>query len=148
MESIRTDNDIQKKRKIKAALTETAIIAGILVVNSVVYALTGFGIPCIFRLATGLKCPGCGLTHAYLTLFKGNIHGAMDYNILSVTLMPVLGLFLLYKGIVLIRTGSTRMKRWENIFLIICAVIIVIFFVCRNIPELINHPLFRLIISK
>ncbi len=148
MENTKEDIELIKKRKIKAVLSESALIIGILVVNSIVYALTGYGIPCLFRLFTGFKCPGCGLTHAYLELLKGNLKGAMEYNILSVTMIPVLGIFLLYKGIVLVRTGNTKMKLWENIFLIICAGIIMAFFLYRNIPEFINHPLFRLIISK
>ena len=147
MKSMQSDKDNYKNKKIKAVISETAIIVGILVANSVAYALTGLGIPCVFRLFTGLKCPGCGLTHAYLALFKGNIHAAMDYNILSVTLLPVLGLFLLYKGIVLIRTGDTRMKFGENIFLILCAVVIGVFFVYRNIPYLMSSFWMKYILS-
>ncbi|WP_408072166.1 DUF2752 domain-containing protein [Butyrivibrio sp. JL13D10] len=147
MESLKSDKDNYKNKKIKSVLSEAAIIAGILIANSVVYALTGVGIPCVFRLFTGLKCPGCGLTHAYLALFKGNIHAAMDYNILSVTLLPVLGLFILYKGIVLIRTGDTRMKLCENIFLFLCAVVIGVFFVYRNIPYLMSTFWMKYILS-
>lgn len=147
-ENFNKDIADSKYKRIRSVISELAFIVGILVLNSIVYVLTGYGIPCVFRLVTGFKCPGCGLTHAYLELFKGNIHGAMEYNIMSVTMMPVLGLFLFYKGIILLKTGEVKIKKWENVFLIICAIIIVLFFIYRNIPELLNHPIFKMIISK
>lgn len=34
------------------------------------------GIPCPFRLLTGLPCPACGLTHAMLALGRGDLAGS------------------------------------------------------------------------
>ena len=31
---------------------------------------------CPFKLLTGVPCPGCGMTRAYLHLFEGDIQGA------------------------------------------------------------------------
>ena len=33
-------------------------------------------IPCPFRYATGIPCPGCGMTRAYLLVFEGDFAGA------------------------------------------------------------------------
>lgn len=32
---------------------------------------TGLGIPCLFYLWTGFKCPGCGITRMCLALLSG-----------------------------------------------------------------------------
>ncbi|WP_051656620.1 DUF2752 domain-containing protein [Butyrivibrio sp. AE3004] len=145
---MKNNNNTLKNKNISSAFKEAAIIAAILMLNAIVYIVTGYGIPCVFKLITGLSCPGCGMTHAYLELLHGNIEGAISYNILSVTVMPLLILFLIYKAVVLIRTGSTKMKTWENMFLICIGIVTGIFFIYRNIPGIISHPLFGLIISK
>lgn len=52
-------------------------------------ATTGIYISCPFRFITGLKCPGCGITHIVLFLLKGQVLDAFACN-------PVLVLYLLY----------------------------------------------------
>ncbi|WP_049945751.1 DUF2752 domain-containing protein [Butyrivibrio sp. LC3010] len=138
MEKIKRINKKFKNPNIRSIFTDTAIIVGILLANTIVFSLTGFGIPCVFRLFTGLQCPGCGMTHAAIELAKGNIHGAVHYNVLSVTMMPIIVAYLIYKGINIIRTGSTKMKLWENIFLVFCCIVMVVFCVYRNIPSILS----------
>lgn len=41
---------------------------------------------CPFRLWTGLPCPGCGLTHAFLALGHGDVAAAMRFNALGLPL--------------------------------------------------------------
>lgn len=53
------------------------------------------GIPCLFRLVTGLKCPGCGITTLILRLGRGDLAGAFWANpFLFVTLPLPVGLAL------------------------------------------------------
>ena len=120
-----------KQRLIKLT-KEVAFVAGILAANAIIYAITGYGIPCVFKLVTGFKCPGCGMTHAYIELFKGNIHGAAEHNVLSITLMPILLLYLLYKGIVFVKIGSRKTKIWEYVLYAICFIVMLLFFLYRN----------------
>ena len=42
----------------------------------------GIGIPCLFRLATGWLCPGCGNSRAVLALLRLDITAALQYNML------------------------------------------------------------------
>jgi hypothetical protein len=41
---------------------------------------TQYRIPCVFRLCTGLQCPGCGTTRALTALIKGDFVAAFNYN--------------------------------------------------------------------
>lgn len=45
---------------------------------------------CPFRAATGLDCPGCGGTRALTALVRGDPLRALDHNLLTVVLLPVL----------------------------------------------------------
>lgn len=120
-----------KQRLIKLT-KEVAFVAGILAANAIIYSITGYGIPCVFRLITGLKCPGCGITHACFELLKGNIHGAAKENIMSITVMPVLLIYLFYKAVVFVKTGTKRTKIWEYILYTLCFIIMIMFFLYRN----------------
>ena len=41
---------------------------------------------CAFRSITGLPCPGCGLTRAFVSLSRGNVARAWDLNPFSLPL--------------------------------------------------------------
>jgi hypothetical protein len=53
--------------------------------------LTAFSPPCLFHLLTGMDCPGCGMTRAFLHLAHGDIRGAWYLHPFS----PFLALLLL-----------------------------------------------------
>lgn len=42
-----------------------------------------YKIPCLFHLATGLQCPGCGLTRASMALLRGDVESAYNFNQLA-----------------------------------------------------------------
>ncbi|HKV41395.1 MAG TPA: DUF2752 domain-containing protein [Blastocatellia bacterium] len=44
---------------------------------------------CLFKNLTGLPCPGCGLTHSFCALGKGNVTQAFLYNELGPLLFLV-----------------------------------------------------------
>jgi hypothetical protein len=39
---------------------------------------------CLFKLTTGIPCPGCGMGRATLELIKGDIVSSFNYNILCI----------------------------------------------------------------
>src|SRR5262245_33544514 len=59
---------------------------------------------CAFKNLTGLPCPGCGLTHSFCALAKGDIGGAFLFNALGPPLF--VALFLLW-----VRSGFVLMNR-------------------------------------
>lgn len=38
---------------------------------------------CLFRALSGLPCPSCGMTRAFIALGHGNVPGALHFNIAS-----------------------------------------------------------------
>lgn len=58
---------------------------------------TGHGLPCVFYKLTGWQCPGCGMTRAVVEIYKGNYEKAMQYNMLSLTVLPLVGIYVLYR---------------------------------------------------
>lgn len=48
--------------------------------------------PCLFHLATGLHCPGCGATRALHALTHGDWREALRMNLLIVLALPLLAI--------------------------------------------------------
>jgi len=49
---------------------------------------------CPFKLITGIPCPGCGITHSFLSIIQGNIWDAACFNPFSFFLIFLLGISL------------------------------------------------------
>lgn len=61
---------------------------------SALYALTGVGLPCPFRIATGWECPLCGGTRLGTALLHGDVVAAFAYNpvvLVGLVVLSVLG---------------------------------------------------------
>ena len=72
-----------KKEFLKLASAIMLIFAGL----GVYSLLTGKFQLCIFRIFTGLPCPGCGLTRAFILLLQGKFLSSLHFHLL---LIPVL----------------------------------------------------------
>ena len=102
-------------------------------IDLLAFSITGYGIPCVFRLFTGHLCPGCGITHACIEILHGNLQGAFQYNALSVTLLPLLLIYFAVKLVRYIRTGRLDLSIIEDIFLLLCFLICVLYAILRNV---------------
>ena len=69
---------------------------------------TGIYISCPFRCITGLKCPGCGLTHMILYLLRGRMFSAFVCN-------PVLMLLVAYTSSIRLLNRMYLCKRFIHI---------------------------------
>ena len=84
-----------------------------------------YKIPCAFHLATGLQCPGCGLTRACLAVLRGDIPAAFNYNQL-VFFLP------LFLGALYLAKRSKHSKQLTLSLAIIGGVATLGFFLVRN----------------
>jgi hypothetical protein len=62
---------------------------------------------CGFKNFTGLPCPGCGLTHSFCALGKGDVADAFAFNLLGPPLFFVLVLLWIRSGCVLLNRIAT-----------------------------------------
>ena len=63
----------------------------------IVGVMTVFELPCPFKWAFGVDCLGCGITRAYISLFKLDINGAFEFNPMFWS-VPILALMYLLDG--------------------------------------------------
>ncbi|MDR0285112.1 MAG: DUF2752 domain-containing protein [Propionibacteriaceae bacterium] len=77
------------------ALASAGVVVGAGVVLSLVYALTGWGVPCLLRATTGWLCPFCGGTHLGVALLHGDLAGAWRSNPVVFVAGGLLGLRLI-----------------------------------------------------
>ena len=78
---------------------------------------------CIFHECTGFYCPGCGNTRALSALLHGNFSDSLKKNILFIPAVITVILTIVYP-----RITFNRVFNWT------LTVIVILFFVLRNIP--------------
>lgn len=94
----------------------------------------GRGLYCPFYMATGLLCPGCGVSRMCLSLLRGDWAGAWRANPGLVLLTPVLAVLLGLRAIRYVRMGKVGAPRWEARTWVVLAALLVAYGVLRNLP--------------
>ncbi len=61
-------------QKIKEAIVPIVVIGAVILVSYI------FKLGCPLKFVTGISCPGCGMTRAYLSLLHGDVKGAFFYH--------------------------------------------------------------------
>ena len=116
----------------KVLLPLAAIMMG-----GIIYVLAvkefGFGIPCVFRLITGYLCPGCGMTHALVCVLSGEFKAALSCNALSITVLPAVCLYLLYRRIREAVFEKDGFAAWEYAFLVLIFAVAIAYGIIRNL---------------
>lgn len=94
----------------------------------------GFFPQCPLYQATGLACPGCGLTRGFHALFHGDVLTALDYN----ALLPFYALFFVYLAAslfaVAVRGYGFTFKPFQPRVVYSFLVASILFAVVRNLP--------------
>ena len=122
----------------KHRLAQVLLLWGCVLVAGICYGFVisrlGFGIPCMFRLLTGLKCPGCGVSHMALRLMAGDIPGAFRENPAVFCLLPLGGILAGRCSVRYIRSGIKKLSRSENGMAVFMIVVLVGYGILRNFP--------------
>jgi len=75
----------------RTALLVLAGLTIVFIVSAILKPSTGdYFTVCGFKNFTGLPCPGCGLTHSFCALTKGDLWSAFSFNLLGPALFLVL----------------------------------------------------------
>ena len=93
----------------------------------------GIMIPCMFRQITGLRCPGCGVTHMVLDILKFDIPGAFTENQALFFILPTLAVLILFMTIRYIKEGKMYSTRFETAMYIAMIAVLVPFGIFRNV---------------
>ena len=104
----------------KARIKKVVIISAVLLLVGCAYAVfhskTGIGIPCPFRLLTGLSCPGCGVTRMIVHIFQGDFAAAFRDNAVLFCLTPPLMVFLALRVYSYVRSGTRSGGKASTVF--------------------------------
>lgn len=110
----------------------------ILLITGLAYAglcsVIGVGIPCPIHFSTGLYCPSCGVSRMLLNMLKLDFKTAFRYNQCLFCTLPIIILITLSSIIKYIKTGQTKLNRFELFLCILIIIILIIFGILRNIP--------------
>ena len=67
-----------------------------------------------------------------MLITHGDIGQAFEYNVFSITLMPVVIIYLSYREMRYIRDGNEEFRAWEIIFLLTGLIIVIEYGIMRN----------------
>ena len=122
----------EKLERRNSLFRRLCVIAGILLVYYIFVRITGLSIPCLFRLVTKLRCPGCGITHLFLHAAKFEWREAFMSNALIFVLLPFAGVLMAAKLLFMpdwLENGSRLFRACTWVLL----AIVVAFGIVRNI---------------
>lgn len=95
-------------------------------------SVTGIYIPCVFREVTGLKCPGCGISHMLVAILKFDFVAAFKHNCMLFVMLPFASVLFFLSEYRYVKYG-TRGFRGCRAFMYIAATALVLFGIIRNI---------------
>ncbi|MBE7041857.1 MAG: DUF2752 domain-containing protein [Ruminococcaceae bacterium] len=95
--------------------------------------ITGWRIPCIFKVITGFDCPGCGITRMCVSIAKLDFVAAFRFNPVVFTTLPLMLGCIAYERITYIKYGICKNPLICKIFLCIEIILLLAYGVIRNI---------------
>ncbi|MBE7036448.1 MAG: DUF2752 domain-containing protein [Ruminococcaceae bacterium] len=123
------------KKRLIDELKKHILICGIGILYYLWVVITNIYIPCVFKMITGLKCPGCGITHMIVSLCRFDFLAAFQSNSLLLVILPIIGIFYLVKKIHYIRYGTKILNgKITHFFEYLLLVLVIIFWIVRNLP--------------
>ncbi len=93
----------------------------------------GRGLSCPFYMATGLLCPGCGVSRMCLFLLRGDWAGAWRANPGLFLLSPLLAALFGLHAVRYVREGERKTPAWESRLWVVLAVLLLLYGALRNL---------------
>ena len=98
-----------------------------------IYISFNIGIPCIFNLITGLKCPGCGVTRCLFSLVNLDINKAFQNNALVTILIIPFVIYYLYINYCYVLNKENRLSNIVNKMMPSLLIVVILYGIIRNI---------------
>lgn len=124
--------ELEQKKRLISLAKQTAMYLGIGIAYFIFVKLTGIYLPCIIKVISGKYCPGCGISHMFVSLAHLDLKGAARCNIFVLSLLPPGIVYFVYKAFKYIKTGENKTSRAEQIAFAIVFVLCVVFWILRN----------------
>ncbi len=125
-----TISGAQRKRLRRLLLLLAALGAGGLLYAAFVSA-TGLAVPCMFRLITGIECPGCGVSRMCLALLRLDFSAAWEANPAIMALLPLGAAVFADLSVRYVKDGSRRPDRFSNAAMAFMIAVLILFGVWR-----------------
>ena len=94
---------------------------------------------CLFRHLTGLYCPGCGGTRAFIYLIHGNIPESILYHPLVIYAVILTAFFYMSQTFRFLTHGRVKGMHLKYFYLYIALFLIVANFIIKNIILITKH---------
>ncbi len=121
-------------KRILAAAGIASAALGAFVVSYFNPTTAGFFPVCPLHAATGLNCPGCGMTRGFHAIFHGDISAALHFNLLLPVFLFV-GIYLFISlGSIVIRGRGLSFNIFKPYLLWSFLIALVVFGIARNLP--------------
>lgn len=131
------DSKTTRRSTASRLVATVAMTTGSIAILAVLYLASPESTPyfpkCLFHLATGLHCPGCGAARCFHSLANGEVRQAAAYNVLVLSAVP----FLVYAGLQALHARlqnrshrDWKMPTWLTWSLV---VVVVAFGIVRNL---------------
>lgn len=124
----------------KQRLLKVIKIGAVIFAVGCAYALfvmkTGVTIPCMVNLITGLKCPGCGITHMAVNIMRLHFKEAFRCNPAIFVMLPVFAYLAAAKLYRYIKFDSKKEPTAEKVIEITLIIALVAFGIVRNLVSI------------
>ncbi len=120
----------ERIRRVVGGLAVFSVLAG---AYTLFFIYTGVGIPCVFKLITGLSCPGCGVTRMLISILRLDFHNAFLYNPVLFVLLPFFAVLACRIAYVYIKRGTTDPGKGFNYIMYVIIGILYVFGILRNL---------------
>ena len=137
MKLIKMQNKSYKKRLVKL-VTVYLIACAVGIAYAIFYNTTGFGIPCIFHLITGLNCISCGITRMVVYILQGKFYEAYCANRLLFVTLPVFAFYIIRGSMQYVKKGKVIYSRTDKVIFVCFIIIAGSFGIVRNFDVLFN----------
>ena len=117
-----------------SAVGAAALAAGVFSVAYFNPTTAGFFPACPFHAMTGLNCPGCGLTRGFHALFRGDVFGALHYNLLIPFFAFFFGYLLISLVLYAVKGRGLSFQIFRPWMIYGFLVLTLVFAVARNLP--------------